>query len=189
MEGPEHNAGNLTDRELLDQAIETPAAVAVLYERYMAMIFGVCMKYLKDPVDSEDAAMEIYGVLTEKIPGQDIREFKPWLFVLTRNHCLQILRKRQRSMKNQEEYFMHSVEHDHPVIDMDQAPDRDQHLRACLGALNIKQRQAIELFYFESRTYDEIATELGTATGLVRSYIQNGRRNLKICMERKNGKR
>jgi RNA polymerase sigma-70 factor (ECF subfamily) len=58
-----------------------------------------------------------------------------------------------------------------------------QKLANCLGTLTADQQNAIQLFYLEGKCYNEIVTITGQEWNQVRSCIQNGRRNLKICME------
>ena len=89
---------SITDLELI-QEYRTGGnkdALALLFERYTELIFGVCMKYLKEPSSSEDATMEIFELLMEKLKSHDVKHFKSWLYVLTKNHCLQIIRKHNK---------------------------------------------------------------------------------------------
>ena len=164
-------------------------ALSNLVQRYTALIFAVCMKYLKDPIDSEDAASDIFTTLHEKLGKHDVQSFKSWLYVLTRNHCLQILRNRTRERKQEEDYVMHSA----PLLHHDKedyATEQDfNDLEDCMGRLSGEQGRSIRLFYYDALSYDQIADQLGVAKEKVRSFIQNGRRNLRNCMEQKHEKR
>jgi RNA polymerase sigma-70 factor (ECF subfamily) len=158
--------------------------LGILFERYSTMVFGVCMKYLSEPADGEDATMAIFEILTDKLKTHDIGVFRGWLYVVTKNHCLQILRaKRGILTEDLEHVHMYSDLSAHP-IDKGDAWQQDG-LKSCLNQLSPAQKQSIELFYFESKTYEEIADEMVIEKDLVRSHIQNGRRNLRKCMEQK----
>lgn len=163
---------------------ENLEALGQLFERYSTMIFGVCLKYLANPADSEDAAMEIFEILMRKLPAQEIGNFRSWLYVVVKNHCLQILRKRSPVLtEDLHSDSMHSAHEPHP--ESEELNWKENGLHDCLGLLPVHQKKTIELFYFKSKSYQEIADEMVIDKELVRSYIQNGRRNLKKCMESK----
>lgn len=161
------------------------AVLGSLYQRYMDLVFGVCLKYLGEPEMAKDAVMAIFEELAHKLLKHQVTHFKGWLYTLARNHCLMQLRSSKR-VKTSE-------------IDPDrmQMPD-DLHLNAawekegqldnlskCMDTLSPEQKEAIELFYLQNRSYKEIESMTGQDVNRVRSYIQNGRRNLKICMDQK----
>lgn len=177
-----------TDLELV-QAYQREGKLEVLgqlYERYMEQVFGICLKYLKDHSLAEDAVIEIFEQLTNKVKQHDIQNFKSWLQVLARNHCLMQLRKKQITTPF-EPSFMQSVDTRHHTIEveLEPMPDDISLLEACLELLKAKQKECVELFYLQGFTYKTIAKQKGETVGQVRSYIQNGRRNLRNCMEEK----
>ena len=157
-----------------------------LYGRYMHLVYGVCLKYLENREDASDAVMHIFEKLISEIPRHQVRNFKSWLYVLTKNHCLMELRSRKqvrirRAEIKKELEFMESVDEMHPL-------DRDDHsieneLRECIRRLKEEQRSCIELFYYQNLCYREIASKLQMEEKKVKSHIQNGKRNLKICLE------
>lgn len=159
-----------------------------LYERYMHLVFGVCLKYLKDRETSRDATMHIFEKLIVEIPKRDIENFKPWLHVITKNHCLMHLRAeksksaRQEKLLEEEAIFMeNSIEMHH---NNEQVLDSDlDALKKCIDQLKSEQQECIKLFYLEERCYQEISEMTRFDLKKVKSYIQNGKRNLKICME------
>lgn len=159
--------------------------LGILYGRYMPMVYGVCLKILRDPAKSEDAVMNIYETLVRKIPEHDIGAFRGWLYVLARNHCLMEWRKQQRrptdfhAPEDMERYD--AVEE---AFDVELPATGAPPLEKCMGELPEQQRRSVELFYYEERSYKEIAVLLEEEVGKVRSFIQNGRRNLKLCLER-----
>ncbi|MBX2931718.1 MAG: sigma-70 family RNA polymerase sigma factor [Chitinophagaceae bacterium] len=168
-------------QESLDQNI-----LATLFLRYNDLIFGTCMKYLKDEDASQDAVMDIYQELVQKLPQHKVENFKSWLYVVTKNHCLMQLRKDKKTPTVEfDGQFMQSEDFSH----LDNVLEKEKHLQSlesCIEALNDEQKKSIQLFYLENKCYNEIADITGIEWNKVRSLIQNGRRNLKICME-KNG--
>lgn len=160
-------------------------ALAVLFDRYVAFIYGLCLQYLPSPTDAEDATMAIYAELQEKLPRHDVRHFKNWLHTFTRNHCLmQLRREKNNPTANFDPAVMQFAEDWHPLDDSRAtAEDRQTALDMCLEQLGGEQKQGVRLFYYEGHSYKAIAELLGLEVGLVRSHIQNGRRNLKKCIE------
>jgi len=180
---------NRSDEDLLhryQQAGELEV-LGTLYERYMELVYGVGLKYLKAEEAAEDAVMAIFEELTQKVKAHQIKNFKSWLYVLARNHCLMKLRKQQRTLTvSFEPEFMQSEQAEHPTFEWDNLEDIQlEALRACLDELPEEQKHCIEQFYYEGKSYKQIAEDNDEELGKVRSYIQNGRRNLKICMEKK----
>ncbi len=171
--------------EALLAAYQSDGDVAVLgqlYERYVELVYGVCLKYFKNEADAEDAVMAIFEQLVAKARAHEVENFRSWLYVLAKNHCLMQLRKPQREFPRDD--FMQFDGIVHPEEEENTEAEAAQ-LRDCIEELGNEQRQAIELFYFENRSYQEIAEMKKEDLGRIRSYIQNGRRNLRICMEKK----
>lgn len=160
--------------------------LGTLYERYLDLLYGVCMKYLKSPESAEDAVMDIFEQLPEKVKKFEIKTFRSWVYVLAKNHCLMALRKKEIILP-MEPAIMQSDESLHPLInEIDQTKDYElKSLKACIKKLPEHQRTCIELFYLQGHSYQEIAEALPLNLGKVRSHIQNGRRNLKNCITAK----
>ncbi len=159
-----------------------------LYKRYMHMVYGVCMKYLKNREDSQDTVMQVFEILVRDIPRFEIRNFKSWLYTVTKNQCLMSLRNLKKVRNSQtinlSVEFMESTEIMHPLDEVENESLMTR-LAFCMGQLNNWQRTCIEQFYYKKKCYREIAVELKLNENKVKSYIQNGKRNLKICMEQK----
>ena len=183
------STGNRTDEELAAayQRTGDTLLVSQLLQRYMDYLYGVCLKYLEDPEAARDAVMDIYSVLCEKLSAHSVTHFRGWLHVLARNHCLMQLRKGRR---------IHFTEYEpgdvmqngvllHPESDWLERETQLGRLEDCLGLLVAEQKTSITLFYLEKKCYQEIAAITGFEWNKVRSYIQNGRRNLRQCMENK----
>ncbi len=167
--------------------------LGVLYKRYMALVYGVCLKYLKDREMAKDAVMDVFEKLTVELKVKEIDKFRPWLYVVSKNHCLMTLRRMKVDLRHEEKYqneesvFMESDNFVHPVDEP--AANLNKTLKDCINRLKMEQKQCIELFYFESMCYKEIAGELNLEIKKVKSLIQNGKRNLKNCIENSNEKR
>lgn len=177
-----------SDDELLRryQDIGDMHALGSLYERYIELVFGVCLKYLKDAAASEDATMDVFAQLVDKLKTHEVSNFKSWLYVVVKNHCLQVLRRQKAILtEDYEAGLVQSADMMHPE-DETLWQHRENGLRECMDGLPAKQKRTVELFYFESKSYAEIAVILDVKKDKVRSFIQNGRRNLKICMEKRN---
>lgn len=163
--------------------------LGLLYERYVELVYGVCLKFFKEKTKAEDAVMAIFETLVEKVKTQEIRQFRPWLHVVAKNHCLMQLRKKDRTVSFDEMLpatqaeVVQSTGVLHPV-DVFEEDGQQLALKKCMEALPTHQKHCVEQFYFEDKSYKEIADLTGEALGLVRSNIQNGRRNLRICMEK-----
>lgn len=159
-------------------------ALGTLYNRYIELVYGVCLKYLKQEETASDAVMEIFEELVQKTQKHKIDKFRPWLYVLAKNHCLIRLRKTGQAFTvSFDPNDMYSLELLHP--DAEDIIDREtmlKKLEACIEKLPDQQKDCVRLFYFDDRSYKDIADGLQLDLNLVRSYIQNGRRNLKNCI-------
>ena len=154
-----------------------------LYEPYMELVFGVCLKYLKNTKLAKDAVMHIFEELIEKVLRHNIDNFKNWLYALARNYCLMQLRS-PRHLKTVElnATIMQSKDETHLHLIYEKEADL-QRLEKCLKKLVTEQKESVELFYLKNKCYREITVITGKDINKVRSLIQNGKRNLKICME------
>ncbi len=186
--GHQNHLDGFSDSELVSRYREKHDLdiLGALYKRYMLLVYGVCLKYLKNRDDSQDAVMQIFETLIRDVPRFEIRNFKSWLYGVARNHCLMKLRKDIRERDKQHEIagelFMESTAFLHPLEEDDDEEIRER-LKTCLEQLKEEQRRCIELFYYQQHCYREIAAELMYDELKVKSFIQNGKRNLKICLE------
>ena len=159
------------------------AIVAQLYQRYLDLLYGVCLKYLGEPETAKDAVMDLFEELAQKLLKHEVTHFKGWLYTLAKNHCLMKLRSAGKTrVQSFDPDHMQTADDLHLKDKIDQEEQFDQ-LSACIEALPPDQRTVIRLFYLENKCYKEIETATGMEWNKVRSHIQNGRRNLKICMQ------
>jgi RNA polymerase sigma factor (sigma-70 family) len=177
---------NLSDKELVEAFTndDSNEALGALYQRYMELVYGVCLKYLKERELSRDAVLSIYEELVAKLKKHKVENFKSWLYMVAKNHCLMYLRS-PKNMRTKE--FVPEVMHFEETVHLNGELDDEANfskLERCLKGLVAEQEQSVKLFYYEQKCYKEIAEITGFEQSMVRSYIQNGRRNLKICMDK-----
>jgi len=158
-----------------------------LYNKYMHLVFGVCVNYLKDEEQSKDAVMQIFEELVVKLRVHEVQNFKSWLHVLTRNHCLMALRKNSKNETvSLEDTFVENTDFVHLDID-DAKESKLSVMEKCMDKLPEEQKVTVDLFYLQEKCYKEVAEITGYDMLKVKSYIQNGKRNLKICIEKNSG--
>lgn len=177
-----------TDQELVTLYREKGdlEVLGALYQRYMELVYGVCLKYLKDPEASKDAVMQIFEELITKLPRFEVTNFKSWLHVLSKNHCLMQLRSGKNKQTTElKEWDVQSEENLHHAGISEQETNL-RIMEDCLTQLVADQQRTIRLFYLEEKSYKEIVELTGMDWNKVRSLVQNGRRNLRICMEKNN---
>lgn len=155
-----------------------------LYQRYMELVYGVCLKYYKEPETAKDSVMQIFEELVLKLKKHEVDNFRGWLHQVAKNHCLMQLRT-PKNMKTVEFKIdlVQSEENAH-LNGVLEKEENFKKMEDCLETLTGEQKDAIKLFYLEGKCYNEIVEQTGQEWNQVRSLIQNGRRNLKICMER-----
>ncbi len=177
---------SLTDKELVIQYKESGelSVLGELYQRYMDLVYGVCLKYFKEPETAKDAVMQIFEDLVSKLKKHEVDNFKGWLHQVAKNHCLMQLRtpKNIKTVELKTE-FVQSEENVH-LNGVLEKEENFKKLEFCLGTLTGEQRMVIRLFYLDGKCYNEIVETTGHDWNQVRSLIQNGRRNLKNCMEK-----
>lgn len=174
-----------TDEELLEQYRETgdSESFGQLYNRYIPLVYGLCLKYLQNEDQSQDAVMEIFENLLPRVSGYEIKVFKTWLYSVVRNHCFHILKENKKEI---------IVDFDSNVMESDQIltllsedveKEQEDALNYCMAKLSEPQRISIDKFFYEEMSYADIVTLTGYDLKSVKSYIQNGKRNLKLCIE------
>jgi RNA polymerase sigma-70 factor (ECF subfamily) len=162
------------------------AVLGKLYKPYMGLVYGVCLKYLKDEEQSKDAVMQIFEELVDKAARHEVKQFRGWLYVLTRNHCLMQLRAAKKLDVISMDDVMENTLVLHP--DDEHKEETMNALERCMEKLPAAQKQSVNLFYYKEQCYKEIADQTGYTLNEVKSYIQNGKRNLKICLEKNSGR-
>ena len=176
---------NQPDQELiaLYKKSDDLKILAELFQRYMELVYGVCLKYFKKKKKSKDAVMSIFEELVHKLKAHEVDNFRSWLHTLARNYCLMQLRtpKNLKTTEINVEIMQSEQEvHLNGILEKEEQFDK---LSRCLDELSKEQKLSVQLFYLENKCYNEIVEITGFEWNQVRSHIQNGRRNLKQCME------
>jgi RNA polymerase sigma factor (sigma-70 family) len=174
----------LSDQELVHRYVSRKdhVTINVLFERYGHLVLGVCIKYLKNNEAAKDATQQIFIKLLEDLHRFQIENFKSWLLQVTRNHCLMQLRKGVK-LVNKDWEQGEDIESDEGWQQKIEDEKLYEQLELAIAQLNKEQRTCIELFYLKKMTYGEIASATKYTATQVKSYIQNGKRNLKIKLE------
>lgn len=181
---------NIDDQELvrLYKLEGNQEIVAELFLRYKHLVFGTSMKYVKDSSSAEDCSSMVYEAICKDLLKYDIKHFKSWLYMVTKNICLKGFRKGQTEKKHIDLYSQ-----DQDFVEFQDNQDLNNRvlkeenlnkLEDCLEKLKDKQKESIKLFYLNEMTYQDIDDQLKLGLKKIKSYIQNGKRNLKICMEK-----
>lgn len=161
-----------------------------LFDRYVHVVYGTCLKYLKNREESKDSVMQIFEKIAIELKVKEVENFQGWIYVVSKNFCLMKLRKISKT-KDLDQFVMDSVNEimEYPDLihhnDAMLFEDKSEALKKCLDGLSDKQKKCISLFYFEDKCYDEITSITGYDLKKVKSYLQNGKRNLKNCMDKK----
>lgn len=157
--------------------------IGELFKRYTSLVYGVCLKYLKDRDEAKDAAMQLFEKLINALKSHEIENFKSWLYVAARNHCLMQIRSKKGKFKEEidvsiveNQVFLHPQEETELEVNLEK-------LENCIQRLIMGQRECVRLFYLDEKCYREITVITGFELNQVKSFIQNGKRNLRICME------
>lgn len=174
----------LDDQELLElfKRTENSDIIGEYYKRYGHLVMGTAMKYLKNQFDAEDLVMNLFEKLPGKLKSHSIEYFKSWLYMVTKNECLMLLRKKGRLTASLTQELEANNELDLKVEKEEQL----QALESAIEELKDEQKSCIKLFYLESKSYQEITELLKMDIKKVKSAIQNGKRNLKINLEGRN---
>lgn len=190
------NIKDTSDEQLITLYKDTEDTLYIgeLFDRYTQLSFLVCMKYLKDEEESKDAVMQVFERLINDVKKYEIKQFRFWLHTVVKNHCLALLEKKNRIPLGSNE-FLHNMGDDEThkgpkLIDdddeMEWSEEQLQQLEKAITFLNEEQKTCIELFYLQQKSYVEVAEMTGYDLKQVKSFIQNGKRNLKIHLTKMN---
>jgi len=175
---------DLSDNELIERFrySHDNEYIGELYGRYAHLVLGLCIKYFKEAELAKDATMNIFELLLQELKRHKIENFKSWLYSVTKNFCLQELRKKQNIHQKQDRYSLFVKETMEIEEDLHLHKDKEQLYMALedeILNLNNNQRICVKMFYLEGKSYADISHELNFSLKEVKSHIQNGKRNLK----------
>ena len=184
---PDHKQ-NYTDQQLLEQYYNghDNEWLGMLLQRYTLLLLGVCMKYLKNEEEAKDAVQQVFLKVIQELPKYKVEFFKSWLYMVAKNHCLMKLRNKTGKMTVEISERIHATPHDesdrNTLVQNDHTLELMEH---SIKELNAEQQQCVTLFYLEKKSYQEVSEQTGYSMLQVKSYIQNGKRNLKNLIEKK----
>jgi RNA polymerase sigma-70 factor (ECF subfamily) len=184
---PKDSYAHIEDKQLLDKFYNEGNNywLGILLQRYTLLLFGVCMKYLKNEEDAKDSVQQIYLKVVSELQKYKVDYFKSWLYMIARNHCLMKIRDRQGKIPvelSDELLTPEEANNKQELIEKDKTLAL---LEEGLQELSEEQRLCLTLFYLEKKSYHEIADVTGYTLLQVKSFIQNGKRNLKLIVEKK----
>lgn len=182
---------NLNDEDLLKKYLQTEDIVffGELYRRNIPLVYGLCLKYLEDKDVAYDAVMDIFEDIVKKVTKYDIKNFNTWLYSVTKFHCLHVIKKDKRNLFVKVEDAVVESEDFFTLSDAMQTEEETNALTYCIGTLSNEQQVSINYFYLEEKSYADIVKLTGFSLNKVKSYIQNGKRNLKTCILKVLGQR
>ncbi|MEO7924398.1 MAG: sigma-70 family RNA polymerase sigma factor [Chitinophagaceae bacterium] len=179
---------DITDQELLDRfySDHDNEWLGILLQRYTLLLLGVSMKYLRNEEEAKDSVQQIFLKVIQELQKYKVEYFKSWLYMVAKNHCLMRIREKQGKITaeisdrlaakpEEESDRLALLQNDH-TLDL---------MEVALKELNPEQQQCVTLFYLQKKSYQEVSDETGYSMLQVKSYIQNGKRNLKILIEKK----
>lgn len=178
---------HITDQELLGKfyAERNNFWLGLLLQRYTMLLFGVCMKYLKNEEEARDGVQQVFLKVIQELPKYKVEYFKSWLYMVAKNYCLMKLRARTSRTTEIKDSMVATPAEDSSMQGHLEKDHQLALMTESLQELSKEQKVCVTLFYLDKKSYQDIAEETGFTLMQVKSYIQNGKRNLKISMERK----
>lgn len=179
---------HITDQELLDRFYtdQDNEWLGILLERYVLLLFGVCIKYMKNEEEARDCVQQVFLKTITELQKYKVTYFKSWIYMVARNHCL--MKLRDKTGKSLTHIVENTLSIEPEAISQENPRERDQLLEAmdlALQDLNPDQKLCVTLFYLDKKTYQQITEASGFSLLQVKSHIQNGKRNLKLMLEKK----
>jgi RNA polymerase sigma-70 factor (ECF subfamily) len=180
-----HN--HLSDHELLEKfyADHNNEWLGILLQRYTLLLLGVSMKYLKNEEEAKDSVQQIFLKVIMELQKYKVEYFKSWIYMVAKNHCLMKLREKNSKAIELNENLLRTPEEEKDKTTIIEDEYTLELMNEALHELNPEQKQCVTLFYLHKKSYQQISEETGYSLLQVKSYIQNGKRNLKLMIEKK----
>ncbi|RYY67884.1 MAG: sigma-70 family RNA polymerase sigma factor [Chitinophagaceae bacterium] len=177
---------HIGDQELLQRYYQDNDNewLGVLLQRYTMLLLGVCMKYLKNEEDAKDSVQQVFFKVINDLPKYKVEFFKSWLYMVTKNHCLMKLRDKGKYTSELNDQMMSRPEEADGILQATEKEVNLSNMEQALNQLNAEQKVCVTLFYLQKQSYQQIVEHTGYSIMQVKSNIQNGKRNLKILMQR-----
>jgi RNA polymerase sigma-70 factor (ECF subfamily) len=182
---------HITDQELLDRwySDRNNEWLGVLLQRYTLLLFGVCMKYIKQEDEARDCVQQIFVKVITELAKYRVEYFKSWIYTIARNHCLMKLRDQHGRAAELSESMLAAWDDEPGNNSHQQKEQLLEWMGDALEELGKEQKLCVTLFYLDRKSYQEIASKTGFTLMQVKSHIQNGKRNLKLLMDKKAGEK
>lgn len=179
----------LTDEQLLALYLdsEDKELIAILFERYTHLVYGICLKYINNTDQCKDAVMEIFESLFHKLTMHKVTNFSNWLYSVTRNYCLMEIRKNGSYNRAKDHYTVNMENEAGETYEEEEMMYSKGVILSAVDQLNPEQGKCISLMYIEDKSYRDISEITGLTMNEVKSHIQNGKRNLKNILLKQNG--
>jgi RNA polymerase sigma factor (sigma-70 family) len=184
----QHKYDHLSDEEIIRLFKERSdnQFIGILYKRYGHLVLGLCLKYFHHKDQATETVLIIFSRLIADLQKHDVRFFKSWLYIYSKNHCLGELRKQQLALKRELELreTQGTVMDLRGEVDLNERENQILMMEKAILEIPDDQRKCICLYYYEKKSYHQISEMTGFSQMAVKSHIQNGKRNLKIKMEK-----
>ena len=178
---------HISDQELLEKfyADRDNQWLGILLERYTLLLLGVCMKYLKNEELARDSVQQIFLKAITELQKYRVEYFKSWIYMVAKNHCLMQLRDKpgKNTIEVKDSIPAEADETDKESLLLNEKTY--EYMSEALKELNADQQLCVTLFYMEKKSYQQIADQTGYSMMQVKSHIQNGKRNMKLLIEKK----
>ena len=178
---------HITDQELLERfyADRDNQWLGILLERYTLLLLGVCMKYLKNEELARDSVQQIFLKAITELQKYKVEYFKSWIYMVAKNHCLMQLRDKpgKNTIEVRDSMPAEAIEADKESLLLNEKTY--EYMEEALNELNADQQLCVTLFYIEKKSYQQIADQTGYSMMQVKSHIQNGKRNMRLLIEKK----
>lgn len=178
---------HINDQELLDRYYQSGDQqwIGILLERYTLLLLGVCMKYVKNEEEAKDCVQQIFLKVLTEVSKYKIDYFKSWLYMVAKNHCLMKLRNTQGKRIKELDDKTNLQDSETDKQDLLANEHTFSLLEEAINELNEEQKRCVTLFYLQKNSYQQIVEKTGFSLLQVKSYIQNGKRNLRLQLEKK----
>ena len=158
-------------------AVDQTGALGALYDRYAGLVYGLALRILGAPSEADDLTQEIFLTLCTKCDYDPARgSLSAFLVTLTRSRAIDKIRARTRKTRFLE-HWGGAVIPDDPIaspLDELSMAERSERVRAALADLPEAQRRVLEMAYYRGLSQTEIAAELDTPLGTVKSWARRG---------------
>jgi RNA polymerase sigma factor (sigma-70 family) len=183
---PTNKYDQIEDKELLSRfySDHDNEWLGILLQRYTMLLLGVSMKYLKNEEEAKDCVQQVFLKAINELHKYKVEYFKSWIYMIAKNYCLMKLRDKGKYTAEINERIMATAD---DAEDKKEYVEKDNTLNSmtqALAQLNKEQQLCITLFYLEKKSYQEITEMTPYSLMQVKSHIQNGKRNLRILMEK-----